>query len=248
MALLTAHQVCKSYPERGLILKGLSCSVEAGQSVAMLGSNGSGKSTFLRSIVKLVEIDSGSIEVFDTQLSELRSRRLRSMRSKVGFIFQYHNLVPRLSALTNVIHGKLGSSSSPRLWRQSLASSSMRRAALDLLDRVGLANFASQPVGKLSGGQAQRVAIARALMQEPRLILADEPVASLDPSAGTEVMELFVELARADDIAILFTTHNVEHAKHYSDKVIGLQDGVITFTCAPDELKDQDLGAFYDSR
>lgn len=208
------------------VLKGVSFDLARGQSVALLGANGSGKSTLLRCCLRLLEPDGGEVRLLDEDLVRLAPAALRRARARVGFVFQRHNLVPRLSALTNVLHGVQARRGGPRAWFQSLARRADREEALHCLGMVGLADHAAKRADTLSGGQSQRVAIARALMQRPRIVFADEPVASLDPAAGEEVMELFVRLLRDEGVTLLFTSHHLHHALDYGDRLIALSDGV----------------------
>lgn len=207
------------------VLKGVSFQVAAGDSVALLGANGSGKSTLLRCCLRLVEPEAGSVDLLGETVTALPPAALRRLRARVGFVFQRHNLVPRLTALTNVLHGAQARRGGPRTWFQGLARKADREEALHCLDMVGLADQAEKRADTLSGGQSQRVAIARALMQRPRLVFADEPVASLDPAAGEEVMELFVRLMREEGVTLLFTSHHLHHALDFADRLVALQGG-----------------------
>jgi phosphonate transport system ATP-binding protein len=207
------------------VLKGVSFEVAPGEAVALIGSNGSGKSTLLRCCLRLLEPSGGAVNLLGANMPALKPAGLRRVRAQVGFVFQRHNLVPRLSALTNVLHGVQARQSGPRSWFQSLARKADRDEALHCLDMVGLADQAAKRADTLSGGQSQRVAIARALMQRPRLVFADEPVASLDPAAGEEVMELFVRLMREEGVTLLFTSHHLHHALDFGDRLIALQSG-----------------------
>jgi len=222
---LVVRGLVKGFPARGPVLMGVDFALLHGQSVALIGANGTGKSTFLRCCLRLTEPDSGSVRLLDTELNGLGATALRRLRARVGFVFQRHNLVPRLSALSNVLHGAQARHAGPRYWLHGLAPQSMREAAMHCLDQVGLADLARQRADSLSGGQSQRVAIARMLMQEPELVFADEPVASLDPSAGEEVMELFIDLMRRRRTTLLFTSHNLAHTVTYADRIVGLRDG-----------------------
>jgi phosphonate transport system ATP-binding protein len=208
------------------VLAGVTFSVRRGEAVALIGANGAGKSTLLRCLLRLVEPDGGEAVVLGARTGALGPRALRRLRARVGFVFQRHNLVPRLSVLTNVVHGALGRAGLAAA-HAATAPAALRREALLCLDRVGLAALARQRADTLSGGQSQRVAIARALMQRPEAFFADEPVASLDPAAGEEVMALFSALAREDGLTLLFTTHNMAHAAAHADRVIGLRAGRI---------------------
>lgn len=244
--VLHVEDLYKSFGKKLSILKGVSLSLAANEAVALIGSNGAGKSTLLRCCVRLVEPDSGRIELLEQDARAQRGVHLRRLRAQVGFVFQRHNLVPRLSVLTNVIHGAQARTSGPRVWYQSLAPSALRREALHCLDQVGLAGLADRRADQLSGGQSQRVAIARVLMQRPRLVFADEPVASLDPRAGQEVMELFTETMRRERLSVLFTTHDVGDAINYSDRVIGLQGGRVTLNGISHQQDAAELHAIYD--
>ncbi len=209
------------------VLTGLDFTVRAGVATALIGANGSGKSTLMKCLIRLVEPDAGRISMLDQDVLSLSPRGLRAFRSQVGVVWQKHNLVPRLSALSNVVHGVQARMSGPRTWFQSLAPAAVRDQALSCLARVGLADRALQRVDSLSGGQAQRVAIARMLMQRPRIILADEPDASLDPQSGEEVMRLLSGLARQDGLTLIVISHRMEHTLEFSDHILGLQQGRI---------------------
>ena len=237
--VLRVDDLEKSFAAGVRVLRGVSLSLGAGESVALIGANGAGKSTLLRCCLRLIEPDGGRIDLLDRDVGALGGKRLRELRARVGFVFQRHNLVPGLSALTNVIHGAQARRSGPSVWYQCLASRATREEALHCLDRVGLADVAARRADRLSGGQSQRVAIARVLMQRPQLVFADEPVASLDPRAGEEVMALFTETMRRENLSVLFTTHNVRDAVAYSDRVVGLQRGRVTL-CAPSHSQNAD--------
>lgn len=239
-----ASHLRKRYGDREVLIDA-SLALEPGESVALVGANGSGKSTLLRCCLRLTEPDSGSLELFGQDLVRLSGAELRRLRSRVGLIWQRHNLVPRLSVLSNVIHGALAHSHSPRLWRQSFAPQALREEAMQCLSRVGLASRAEQRADRLSGGEAQRAAIARALMQRPALIMADEPAASLDPAVGEDVMSLFAGLAREEGITLLFVSHDLEQALAHSDRVVGLQAGRIVLSGASRALCPKDLRALY---
>lgn len=209
------------------VLHGLDFTVHAGIATALIGANGSGKSTAMKCLIRLLEPSSGRIDMLGRDVCALGPRDLRRFRSQVGMVWQKHNLVPRLSALTNVIHGVQARLSGPQTWFQSLAPQAVRDEAMACLARVGLADKAAQRVDSLSGGQQQRVAIARMLMQRPAIVLADEPDASLDPQSGEEVMRLLSALARQDGLTLLFISHRMEHTLEFSDRILGLQKGRI---------------------
>lgn len=227
------------------VLRNVDLSVQAGSAIALLGANGTGKSTLLRMIVRLLEPDAGSIEVLGQDITRLDPRALKRFRSRVGFVFQRHNLSGRLSVLTNVVHGVQARASGPRTWWQALAPDHVRSEALECLRRVGLDDRALQRADSLSGGQSQRVAIARMLMQRPELILADEPDASLDPRAGEEVMDLLHGLSRSQGIALIVISHRIEHAIRYSDRIIGLDGGYVTLDMPSHQATPERLRAFF---
>lgn len=227
------------------VLDGVSFQVATGQRVALIGANGAGKSTLLRCCMHLVTPDSGEVRLFGTPLEGLHAAGLRRLRQQVGFVFQKHNLVPRLTALSNVLHGALPRTPLAQAWFHGLAPASLRREALDCLERVGLSHIALRRADRLSGGQSQRVAVARALMQRPRLIVADEPAASLDPVAGDEVMALFSGLVKEQGMTMVFTSHDLEHAVKYADRVVALQRGRIVLDAPSHEVNVTELRSLY---
>jgi phosphonate transport system ATP-binding protein len=243
---LVVRGLRKGYEGGAPVLAGIDFAVPTGQSVALIGANGAGKSTLLRCCMHLIPPDEGVVHLLGHNIGSLNPKALRHLRAKVGFVFQKHNLVPRLSALSNVLHGAIARSSFARSWSHSWASVALREEAMSCLARVGLAHIAARRVDKLSGGQSQRVAIARALMQGPRMMVADEPVASLDPSSGEEVMRLFSTLVREEGLTMLFTSHDLSHAIKYADRVIALRQGVIALDAPSSELSVATLRALYD--
>ncbi|ADZ71258.1 phosphonate ABC transporter ATP-binding protein [Polymorphum gilvum] len=231
--LLALRGVRKSYGRDLMVLKGIDVAIRPGEAVALIGANGSGKSTLLKSLIGLHDIDDGTITLFDQTFSTRPSgRQKRAIRRRVGFVFQAHSLVRRQSVLTNVIHGQFGLPGVWRAWHQAVASQDMRRQAAAALDAVGLLDKAFARADQLSGGQQQRVAIARALVRRPPLMIADEPAASLDPSAGHEVMRQLVDLSRTQGATLVFTSHDMEHAVSYAERIVALKDGRV-FIDAP---------------
>ncbi|MDK9695289.1 MAG: ATP-binding cassette domain-containing protein [Siculibacillus sp.] len=227
------------------VWEGLDLDVRRGESLAIIGANGTGKSTLLRALVRLTEADDGRIEMLDHSVRDLDRRELRRLRARIGFVFQRHNLVGRLSALTNVVHGVQSRASGPRTWLQSLAHREVRAEALACLEAVGLADRAPQKAQSLSGGQSQRVAVARMLMQRPELIIADEPDASLDPVAGAEVMRLLFRIGRERDATLIFVSHHMDHALRFSDRIVGLRDGRVALDVASARIDATELRAFF---
>jgi phosphonate transport system ATP-binding protein len=224
----------------------VSFDIPRGQRVAIIGGNGTGKSTLLRCCMRLIEPDAGDVFFGHQRITGMHGRNLAASRARVGFVFQKHNLVHRLSVLSNVIHGAMAHTSSPRLWFQSLAPKEVREQALHCLDQVNLADFCNRRADQLSGGQSQRVAIARALMQKPNMIFADEPVASLDPQAGEDVMQAFSDLAHQQHLTLVFVTHHLEHALRYSDRVLGLREGALTLDTPTQGQSNQQLRGMYE--
>ena len=224
-------RVCKltmRYPNGKVALAGFDLTVTAGELVVVLGGNGSGKTTLLRCITRMLEPTGGEIWLGETNLAELSGERLRQARLPLAMVWQQANLVRRRSVLANVASGALGRHGG--LWTAlgGLPADELR-AAYGHLDEVGLAELAGQRAGTLSGGQAQRVAIARALAQRPRVLLADEPVASLDPEAADDIMRLLRRLAAEENLAVLCVLHQVELAYEFADRVVGIRDGRIVF-------------------
>jgi phosphonate transport system ATP-binding protein len=217
--------LCKSFDGTRKVLHDIHFAIPPGQAVALIGQNGSGKSTLLRCCLHLIKPSSGAVRLLGRDITGLGAEQLRAMRAKVGFVFQRHNLVQRLSVLSNVLHGVQARKRGPRTWFHSLARQADREEAMAKLQSVGLAHLAERRVDQLSGGESQRVAIARTLMQRPKMVMADEPVASLDPHAGQEVMQLFLRRIKDQALTLLFVSHNLEHALRYADRIIGLRDG-----------------------
>ena len=243
---LTVRSLRKRYgSEEADVLQDAGFVLREGESLAVIGANGSGKSTMLRCCLRLIEPDAGEIQLLAQDVMAARDRQLRRLRQQVGFVFQRHNLVPRLSVLSNVLHGAQARAPSPRHWFQATAPAAMRAEALACLDRVGLAELAGRRADRLSGGQSQRVAIARTLMQRPRLVFADEPAASLDPTAGEDVMELFAQLMRDEGLGVLFTCHDLDHARRYGDRVLALKQGRVMFDRAVHEVDFDSLRHLY---
>jgi phosphonate transport system ATP-binding protein len=238
--------LAKAFGDRK-VLRGVDLEIAPQTAVALIGANGTGKSTLLRALIRLVEPDAGRVEMLDETVTGLAATELRAFRRKVGIVFQRHNLVGRLSALSNVVHGVQSRASGPRCWLQSLAPEAVRREARDCLVAVGLADRAMQRADRLSGGQSQRVAIARMLMQRPQIILADEPDASLDPQSGEEIMDLLYRLARDKGLTLIVISHRLEHTIRYSDRIVGLADGVVALD-RPSRLVDgAQLRAFFET-
>lgn len=242
---LRAHGLAKSFAGTP-IFKDVSFGLSRGEAVAIVGANGTGKSTLLRCLMGLIPSDAGIINVLGTDVRSASSAGLRAMRAQMGLVSQKHNLVPRLSVLSNVVQGLLGQRPGIRHWTQRLAPALSREAAMAALEKVGLAHLASRRADRLSGGQSQRVAIARALVGKPKILIADEPTASLDPAAGEDVMDLFFALARKEGVTVIFISHNIEHALQYGDRVLGLADGGMPLDARAESLSAEKLRGLYD--
>lgn len=214
------------------VLGGVSLDVGAHEIVALIGRSGAGKSTLLRCINRLVEPDKGEIVFEGVDVTKLAPKPLRNARRRIGMIFQEFNLVNRLTVLDNVLAGRAGSVSALRCWLKTFPAEDVARAEA-LLTKVGLIEHRFKRADELSGGQRQRVGIARALMQEPRLILADEPTASLDPTIGREIMELISSIAKTTGIPVLVSMHDVNLARRFVERIIALRDGVKVFDGNP---------------
>ncbi len=238
-ASLHASGVCKRL-HGAEVLRDVSFAVEPGQFVALLGASGAGKSPLLRCVAGLHGLDGGAIEVAGVPVSALRHRA----RRQVAMIFQRFNLVQRLGALDNVLAGRLGHVSAWRGMTRHFAHAD-RLLALECLERVGMLEHASRRVDTLSGGQQQRVAIARALAQQPDLIVADEPVASLDPGNSAEVLSLLRRCCREQRVAVLCSLHQVSWAREFADRVVGLAQGSIAIDVPANTFDDSHAQRLY---
>lgn len=244
--LVSVRDLRVRYTDDGpLILDGASLELFPGETVALLGSSGSGKSTLMKSLTGFAPISGGSVTVSGTDMTRVRRGQLREVRASVGQVFQQFNLVGRLSVLTNVLAGALHGAGPINL--VGGFSSAHRRRALALLDRVGIAHKAGAQARELSGGQQQRVAIARALMQSPQLILADEPVASLDPKMSHSVLDLLQQIAREDGIPVLVSLHVLPLALQHSDRIVGLRHDQMVISDRTEDLDADQLALLYDA-
>lgn len=228
------------------VLKDLSCDIDALGMCVLLGPSGAGKSTLMRCINRLEKIDEGSIEVFGSKIPKSR-KELIKFRKDIAMIFQNFNLINQMSVLDNVLIGTLnGKSFLSSLFKK------FTKEEIDMaktyLNRVGLYDKRFNKVSELSGGQQQRVSIARALMQNPKLILADEPIASLDPKTATYVMELLSEIASEEKIGVLVTLHQVDYAKKYAKHIIGLNCGKVILNEDNDKVSLQEILGLYEMK
>ncbi|MCV6982569.1 phosphonate ABC transporter ATP-binding protein [Mycolicibacterium pulveris] len=233
------------YRRNGAVsLSRVGLSIPDGQIVALIGTNGAGKSTLLRCLVRLIEPAEGAVTIGGTEVTGASRRTLRQVRQDVGFVFQRFHLIPRLTVFHNVVHGAMGRHGARCAWPLT-APHHVRAQAMEALDRVGLAPYAGRRVETLSGGQQQRVAIARMLMQQPRVILADEPVASLDPASANSVMDLMSAIAAERGVTVVVALHQIDLALRYADRVVALRDGAVQFDRAARDCDAAQLSSIY---
>ena len=237
------HQVTKDFAETRA-LDAVDLTVPAGQMLAILGASGSGKSTLLRTLNGLVAPTSGTVQVLGCEVTSARGRQMRELRCGVGFIFQQFGLVGRLSVMENVLSGALGRIRFPRAGVLAYPRS-LRLEALAHLERVGLGDRAFQRSDTLSGGQQQRVAIARTLMQRPTVLLADEPVASLDPESSAAVMSLMLEICQEKGLTVIASLHQVELARGWADRLVGMRHGRVVLDGSPKDISGEEIMEIY---
>jgi phosphonate transport system ATP-binding protein len=242
--VLKVRNLTLRYPNGKLALVNFSVTVNAGELVIVLGGNGSGKTTLLRSIARTLTPCAGEVSVNGTELTRLKGERLRRARLELAMISQHASLVRRRSVLANVAAGALGRLGGIWTALGGLPACELK-AAHGYLEEVGLHHLAGQRAGTLSGGQAQRVAIARALAQHPRVLLADEPIASLDPEAAEDIMRLLRRLAGEDNLAVLCVLHQVELAYAYADRLVGIRDGHMVFDLPREQLSRDTVRQLY---
>jgi phosphonate transport system ATP-binding protein len=233
--VIEVREVRKVYPNGHEALKDITFTVPEGQMVAIIGRSGAGKSTLLRCLNGILPVTSGKIAINDVGVTEATPKARMLLRRRIGFVYQEYNLVERSTAFRNVISGRLGQMS-PWLSTLGIFPRDDRELALACLDRVQLLHKAGQRADRLSGGEKQRVSLARALAQEPWVLLADEPVASLDPELAHEVMGFLRKAATEEGIPTLVNIHDVVLAKEYTDRMIGIADGLVVFDGPPEQL------------
>ena len=244
--ILKFENVSKHYPNGVHALKNVSFEVNEGEFVSIIGPSGSGKSTILRSINKLIPISDGNITLDGLLVSQQKGKELRKLRRKVGMIFQNYNLVYSLSVLQNVLHGRLGYMDGLK-GIFGLYSEEDKKEAINLLNELGMEQFCYNRASDLSGGQKQRVGIARAIMQNPKLLLCDEPIASLDPSSAKTIMDLLRDMTRKRNIACIVNLHQLDVAIKYSTRIIGLSKGEVIFDGPPQKLTDDVIERIYNT-
>lgn len=242
--MLRVEHLNKVYPNGTVALKDVSFEVKDGEFLAVIGLSGSGKSTLLRCINRLIEPTSGKILWDDIDITAAPTSELRNIRRQIGMIFQQFNLVKRSSVLMNVLSGRLGYIN-PTQSLFNYFSPADRQRALTNLDKLGLSDKAYVRADSLSGGQQQRVGIARALMQEPKLVLADEPVASLDPVLAHSILKYLEQLNKESGITVLCSLHFLDLVHRYATHAIALKDGQLVFQGLPKEIDDAQFKAIY---
>jgi phosphonate transport system ATP-binding protein len=243
-SLLSIKNVKKTYKNQTQALKGVSFDIHEGEFVVIIGSSGSGKSTLLRCINQLITQTEGSIIFKGQSLDRLNGGKLKKVRREIGMIFQHYNLIDRLTVIQNVLHGRLGYMSDFH-GVFDLYNKEDRYNAFKILERVGLETEIHKRADQFSGGQKQRVGISRALAQNPSLMLADEPIASLDPVTAVVVMDYLYKICKEDGISAIVSLHQVDFAIRYASRIIGIKDGLIVFDGNPSELSKTKIDEIY---
>ena len=242
--LLSIKNVKKKYNNGTNALKNISFDVEKGEFISIIGPSGSGKSTLLRSINKMIDISQGSILFEDKNIENLKKTQIELVRREIGMIFQSYNLVERLTVIENVLHGRLGYKS-VIAGILGIYSEEEKKEAFNFLEKVNMTKYAYRKCNELSGGQKQRVGIARAIMQKPKLLLCDEPIASLDPKTAENVMDYLKKIVSDLKITCIVNLHQVDIAKKYSDRIIALNKGEKIFDDKTERLTDDMIEFIY---
>ena len=242
--MLVIEGLTKRYPTGDLALDNVSLTVPKGQVMALIGPSGAGKSTLIRCVNRLVEPTSGRVVLGETEITRLGDLALRRARRRMGMIFQEYALIERLTVMENVLSGRLGYVGFWRSWFRRFPLSDIEEA-FRLLHRVGLDHMVDKRADELSGGQRQRVGIVRALMQNPELLLVDEPTASLDPKTSRQIMRLIIELAKERGLSAIINIHDVLLAQQFAERIVGLRAGRIVFDGAPEALTPEVLTRIY---
>lgn len=246
MPILQLSKVSKIYNGTTTALQDVSLEIGEGEFVAIIGPSGAGKSTLLRCINRLVDASEGDIIFDGHHVNKVKGRELRKVRTKIGMIFQHYNLVNRLSVIENVLHGRLGYKST-LVGAAGIYSEVEKEQAFLILDKLGLAEQAYKRCDELSGGQRQRVGIARALMQQPKVILCDEPIASLDPNSSKVIMDHLSNINQSMNITCIVNLHQVDVAMKYAKRIIGVTAGRVVYDGPPGGLDEKKLHEIYQS-
>lgn len=242
--ILEVSQLQKIYPNGTHALKGVDVTVEKGEFLVVIGLSGSGKSTFLRCINRLHDPTEGSIKFEGEEITAIKGKPLRTLRSRIGMIFQHFNLIPRKTVLTNVLTGTLSRTSVVKSVL-GIFSEEDKKKAMDLIKLVGLSGKENHRADNLSGGQQQRVAIARALMQDPKILLADEPVASLDPATSHSVMKYLKKVQEELQVTVICNLHFLSLVREYATRVIALKDGKLIYEGNPLDIDEEWFRTIY---
>ena len=242
--MLEIKQLIKKYRTGDVAINGVDLKVEKGQVMALIGPSGAGKSTLIRCVNRLENPTSGEIWFNDENIVKLRSGRLRKARRNMGMIFQEYALVERLTVMENVLSGRLGYVGFWRSYLRKFPQTDVKEA-FRLLEKVGLEKMFNKRADELSGGQRQRVGIARALIQNPDILLVDEPTASLDPKTSRQIMRLITELCEEHQLAAIINIHDVALAQMFAERIVGLREGSIVYDGPPDNLKPDVLTEIY---
>lgn len=247
MPILEIKNVSKTYDNVTKALEDITLSVEEGEFLSIIGPSGAGKSTLLRCVNRLVDATQGEIILDGQDITHVKGKELRKVRTRAGMIFQHYNLVNRLSVIENVLHGRLGYKSTLNGVVGHYTEDEKRRAFM-ILEKLGLTDQAYKRCDELSGGQKQRVGIARAIMQEPRLILCDEPIASLDPSSSKVIMDHLSNINKTMNITCILNLHQVDVALRYSKRIVGLTAGRIIYDGPAENLDKRTIHEIYQSQ
>lgn len=242
--IMSIENLNKEYSKGKTVLKDINFDIKKGELLSIIGPSGAGKSTLLRSINRMIEPTSGKIDFDNKNITKIKGKELRKMRTNIGMIFQHYNLVDRLSVFENVLHGTLGYKNSIQ-GIFSMYTESEKEEALDIITELGIQDHIYKRCDELSGGQKQRVGIARALVQKPKIILCDEPIASLDPSSSRIIMEHLRKICNEKGITVIVNLHQVDVAKNYSDRIIGLNAGEVVFNGHPSEINKEVIQTIY---
>lgn len=245
--ILEIKNLFKTYDGKKNVLENINLEFKEGELISVIGSSGAGKSTFLRCLNKMISPSSGEILFNNESLVKANKKEIKKIRAKIGMIFQHYNIVKQLTVIENVLHGKLGQMSSIK-GLLGLYSEDDKKEAFELLKELGLKGHEYKKCGNLSGGQKQRVGIARALIQNPHLILCDEPIASLDPQSAKVIMDILKDISVKKGITCIANLHQVDVALKYSDRIIGLKNGKILFNGPPSKLTPDIIHEIYGAK